>query len=363
MNGLFIVTGGGTGGHLYPALSVACEARKRRPDQPLLYIGGDSPAERRKVEKLGIPFQSYPLRGLRRHRILQNFGILLEHAKATARIKRILNAAPTGIVFGVGGYASAPAVLAARIARWPIVLHEQNSYPGVVNRWFSKYARAICITYEECKSYLSGPQPILTGLPIRPEVLPPEGWNRSEHLNNPPCILVLGGSQGARSLVETVLDTSLRMDEMNYPYRMVLQTGERNQDIAETFPPRSHVSAPAFIEDMASVYKSADLLICRAGAATLAEAAAWQLPAILVPLPTSTGNHQMKNALHYQRTGRAHVIAQGDLNRDLLFHAIFRILEDDSRRKSMIVGMASQADLQAHVKIMDVIESVAGGLS
>ncbi len=363
MNGLLIITGGGTGGHLYPALSVACEARRRRPDQPLLYIGGDSPVEKRKVEKLGIPFQGYPVRGLCRRRMSQNMEILLEHAKATAQAKRLLNSAPRGIVFGVGGYASAPAILAARIARWPIVLHEQNSYPGVVNRWFSQYARAICITYAECQRYLSGPPPVQTGLPIRPEVLPPEHWRRSERPSDPPCILILGGSQGARSLVETVLETSLYMDEIDYKYRMVLQTGEKNQDLVELFPPRSHISTPAFIEDMAPVYRSADLLICRAGAATLAEAAAWQLPAILVPLPTSAGDHQMKNALHYQRAGGAHVIAQNDLNKNLLFHTICRTLEDDSRRKNMITRMALQAELQAHVKVMDVIESVAGGLA
>jgi len=153
------------------------------------------------------------------------------------------------------------------------------------------------------------------------------------------------------------------MDEIDYKYRMVLQTGEKNQDLVELFPPRSHISTPAFIEDMAPVYRSADLLICRAGAATLAEAAAWQLPAILVPLPTSAGDHQMKNALHYQRAGGAHVIAQNDLNKNLLFHTICRTLEDDSRRKNMITRMALQAELQAHVKVMDVIESVAGGLA
>ncbi|HOE10631.1 MAG TPA: undecaprenyldiphospho-muramoylpentapeptide beta-N-acetylglucosaminyltransferase [bacterium] len=363
MNGLLIITGGGTGGHLYPALSVAREARRRRPDQPLLYIGADSPVEKEKMEKLGIPFQGYPVRGLRRRGMFQNIGILLEHAKATAQITRLLKSVPRGIVFGVGGYASAPAMLAARIARWPIVLHEQNSYPGVVNRWFSKYARATCITYTECQRYLNGPPPVLTGLPIRPEVLPPEGWRRSERPSNPPCILILGGSQGARSLVEIVFHTSLYMDEINYKYRMILQTGEKNRDLVEQCPPRSHIATPAFIEDMASVYRSADLLICRAGAATLAEAAAWQLPAILVPLPTSTGDHQMKNALHYQRSGGAHVIGQDNLNTTLLFRTISHTLEDDSRRKNMITGMALQAELHAHVKVVDVIESVAGGLA
>ena len=363
MDGLLVVAGGGTGGHLFPGLAVACEARRHRPDQPILYVGRDDPGERRKVERYDLEFKGLHVRGLQRRRIYRNVTILCEHAKATLQMKRILGSAPRGAVLGVGGYASAPAVLAARLSRWPIILHEQNSYPGVVNRYFSRHATAICITFEESQLHLSGPKPLLTGMPVRPEVHPPEGWQRGKEIGDPPCILLLGGSQGARSLVSVMLKASQVMDESGVPYRLILQTGVRNQDLVADLPERPHVLTPAFLEDMATVYKAADIVVCRAGAGTLAEAALWQLPALVIPLPTSAGQHQWNNARHFMRAGGARILPEEELDGNRLAKAIQQVLNNETLWRKMVAGMASQAHREAAAQVFAVIEQVTGGSS
>ena len=247
MDGLFVITGGGTGGHLFPGLAVAFEARRREPDQRILYVSRESAEEQERVEQHGFEFKGLTVRGLSRRRIHRNVKILYEHAKATLQMKGILSASARGAVLGVGGYASAPAVLAARLARWPIVLHEQNSFPGVVTRWFSKHAAAVCTSFEESHPHLEGPKPVLTGMPVRPEIQPPDNWSRGQDIKKPPCILVLGGSQGARALVKTVLDSIDHLDERNIEFRMILQTGQQNRDLVQGLPERGQIVTPATI--------------------------------------------------------------------------------------------------------------------
>lgn len=363
MDGLFVIAGGGTGGHLFPGLAVAREARRRQPGQPILYVGRDDPEERERVEHDGFEFKGLRVRGLQRRRIQKNMMILYEHAKATLQMKGILSAAQRGAVLGVGGYASAPAVLAARFSRWPIILHEQNSYPGVVTRYFSGHAAAICTTFEESHPHLAGPRPVVTGMPVRPKAQPPEGWARETELREPPCILLLGGSQGARALVTFMLDAAQQLDEWKITYRLIVQTGTRNQDLAADLPERPHVLTPTFIEDMASAYQEADLLVCRAGAGTLAEAALWQLPALIVPFPTSAGDHQTINARHYERSGGARVLPQEELDGPRLAKAIHHVLKNPSLWHEMSVGMSSQAYPGAAGRVVDVIEKVTGGPS
>jgi len=363
VNGLLVVAGGGTGGHLFPGLAVACEARRCRPDQTILYVGRDDPEERERVRRYGFEFKGLRVRGLQRRRIHKNAMILYEHSKATLQMKGVLGTAPRGAVLGAGGYTSAPAVLAAWLSRWPYILHEQNSYPGVVTRYFSSGAAAVCTTYEESHAYLAGSRHILTGMPVRPEVLPPEGWARGPEPGDPPCVLIVGGSQGARALVNLTLDAVEHLEKRNVRYRLVLQTGTRNQDLVANLPKRPHVRTVAFIEDMASAYKEADLLACRAGAGTLAEAALWRLPALVIPLPTSVGDHQRINALHYERAGGARVLSQDVLDGLRLATAIQDILQNAPVWSKMKTGMSSQARPEAALKVLQVIEQVTGGLS
>jgi len=361
MDGLFVITGGGTGGHLFPGLAVAFEARRREPDQRILYVSRESAEERERVEQHGFEFKGLTVRGLSRRRIHRNIKILYEHAKATLQMKGILSASARGAVLGVGGYASAPAVLAARLARWPIVLHEQNSFPGVVTRWFSKHAAAVCTSFEESHPHLEGPKPVLTGMPVRPEIQPPDNWSRGQDIKKPPCILVLGGSQGARALVQIALDSIDHLDERNIEFRMILQTGQQNRDLVQGLPERGQIVTPAFIENMADAYKAADLLVCRAGAGTLAEAALWQLPALIVPLPTSAGDHQTTNARHFERARAARVLPQDELDGARLARAIERILGNESLWREMIDGMRTQARPGAAAKILDTVEQAARG--
>jgi UDP-N-acetylglucosamine--N-acetylmuramyl-(pentapeptide) pyrophosphoryl-undecaprenol N-acetylglucosamine transferase len=160
-----------------------------------------------------------------------------------------------------------------------------------------------------------------------------------------------------------MLDAAPHLDEWKVQYRLILQIGIRNQDLVANLPDRPYVMTPTFIEDMASAYKAADLLVCRAGAGTLAEAALWQLPALVVPLPTSAGDHQRINATHYERAGGAQVLPQDELDGSRLARAVHRILKNPSLWREMAAGMRSQARPRAAAQVLDVIEQVTGGLS
>ncbi len=340
---LLVVTGGGTGGHLFPALAVVEAVQDLRPDQEILYIGRDAERDRREVEQRNIPFAGLPLMGLRRRITIENLKALWLFWRGVAKAKRLMRMYRNGVVFGVGGYVSAPAMIAGKRLGWPVCLHEQNTLPGLVNRTLARRCDQVYATYESSKQYLNNPNCKVTGFPLRKSILEAAANGETKQSLTVPHVLLLGGSQGARKLVELSNTVFQLLDEQNISYTGTVQTGERNFEMAKAMPWSGRIELVPFIDNMADAYRHTDIIISRAGAGSLAEIALWRIPSILVPYPYASGNHQERNAQEWQESGAAILLREPELTAETLTNELAGLLTNEGKRKDMHGCAASLA--------------------
>lgn len=346
-----VITGGGTGGHLYPALAVAESARGLATDLPILFIGREAERDRQEVERRNIPFYGFRLEGLRRRWSWSNFRALGRAVSAWLRCLLILRRYPRGVVFGVGGYVSAPAMMAGMALGWRVALHEQNALPGLVNRWMAPWCDVVYLTYSASKAWLKGSPCEVVGFPIRREML--EERKRGKHGGDAwrYSVLVIGGSQGAKRLVETSLRAFEDLENSGIAFKALVQTGPNNYEWAQTLSPPPSVELTPFIENMAEVYRDADLIVSRAGSGSLSEIALWGAPAILVPYPFASEDHQRVNAETFVEAGAAVLITEDELTPETLKHAVHELLSDDIQRAAMAQRMSRLAKDDAGERI------------
>ncbi len=354
---MLVVSGGGTGGHQFPALAIAQGCRERWPDEEVLFVGRDIDHERQAAEKCGLAYLGLNVDPIRRSLSVRNLLALIRLERATRQLQRRMRGR-MGTVITTGGYVSGPAAIAARRCAWPLVMHEQNSYPGLVTRTASRWAHTVCTTFESSHKHLPTNRLLLTGLPVRQSASPVFGWNRtvwplSDFL---PHVLIVGGSQGARALVESAGPVLLQITQADPPVcTAVLQTGARNRELIEGPDEQGGLRVRAFIDDMGSELEKADVIICRAGAGTLSEVALWQLPAILVPYPHAAGDHQRHNAEAFASEGAAEIIPESELTAESLHQSLLNLLQDTERRKAMSAAMARLAKPKALDSVLDAI--------
>ncbi len=356
---LIVFAAGGTGGHLFPALAVAGELRRRHSGAAIVFVGGTRGLETRLVPQAGFPLRTLPVSGL----------------KGTALGARLLAGGAAGLavgrccmwflahrpvlVVGAGGYASGPAVLAAWLLRVPTMLMEQNHFPGATNRWLAPRADAVCVPSEAAKARLHGIG-LVTGNPVRPEfaaIGPPPNAARM-------ALLVFGGSRGARSINRAMVAALPALAAMTPPPRIVHQTGpEEHEAVARAYAAHPGIEADVspFLDDMPRRLADADLVICRAGATTLAELAAAGRPAILVPFPFAADDHQRANAEVVRDSGAAVVVDDRDLDGARCAAEIAALALDGERRMRMGEASRTLARLDALVAIADVAESLLEG--
>jgi UDP-N-acetylglucosamine--N-acetylmuramyl-(pentapeptide) pyrophosphoryl-undecaprenol N-acetylglucosamine transferase len=356
---LIVFAAGGTGGHLFPALAVAGELRRRRPGAAIEFIGGTRGLETRLVPQAGFPLRTLPVSGLKGTKL---GGRLLAGAAAGLAVSRCCAwflARRPGLVVGAGGYASGPAVLAAWVLRVPTMLMEQNHFPGATNRWLAPRADAVCVPSEAAKARLHGIG-LVTGNPVRPEFAaigpPPNGARLS--------LLVFGGSRGARSINSAMTAALPQLAAMTPPPRIVHQTGpEGHETVARAYAAHPGVEAEIlpFLDDMPRRLAEADLVVCRAGATTLAELAAAGRPAILVPFPFAADDHQRANAEVVRDAGAAVVIDDRDLDGARCAAEIAALARDRDRRLRMGVAGRALALPDAAAAIAGVAESLLEG--
>jgi len=344
--------GGGTGGHLFPALAVAGELRRRRPGASILFIGGTRGLETRLVPQAGYPLRTLPLSGLKGSSLGRRLFAGGSAALAVVRCCGWFLAKRPDLVIGVGGYASGPAVLAAWVLRVPTMLMEQNHFPGATNRWLAPRADAVCVPSEAAKARLSGIG-LVTGNPVRPEFAtigaPPDRDRLS--------LLVFGGSRGARSINRGLVAALPGLAAMTPPPRVVHQTGpDDHAAIAEGYAayPALDAAMLPFLDDMPKRLSEADLVVCRAGATTLAELAAAGRPAILVPFPHAADDHQRANAEAVRDAGAAVVIEDRELDGARCAAEIEALAADRPRRLRMAEAARTLARLDATERIADV---------
>ena len=355
-NPYIVFAGGGTGGHLFPALAVARELGRRHPGTDIVFIGGTRGLETRLVPQAGFPLRTLPVSGLKGASAL---GVLLAGSAAAIGVLRCLSwfvARRPRLVVGVGGYASGPAVLAAWLLRVPTMLMEQNHFPGATNRWLAPRADVVCVPSEAAKARLRGVG-LVTGNPVRKEfttIGPPPGRDRM-------ALLVFGGSRGARSINRAMVAALPALSKMAPPPRIVHQTGpEEHASVARDYAghPALDADVRPFLDDMPRQLADADLVLCRAGATTLAELAAAGRPAILVPFPFAADDHQRANAETVRDAGAARVVEDRDLDGARVAGEIAALAGDPALRARMAAAARTLARPDAAERIADAADAL-----
>lgn len=348
-----ILATGGTGGHVFPALALAEELKKRNPELSLLFIGSDYGPEKRLVVKAGIEFKALPARGFL-GRGLKAIPAAYDLARSVLGAGRVIRSFRPDVIAGFGGYASFAPALAGHFLGVPLLLHEQNAIPGVANRILGRWADRVCVSLPDTKGFRA---PVtLTGNPVR-RAIRDAGFLRQGKRGNKLRLLVIGGSQGAHALNRFVSESLPGLKDFA---EIRLQTGSADLPMArEAF--MSHNLSPElvqpFFDDMAEAYSWADAILCRAGASTCAEVAAAGLPSILVPFPAAIHDHQTLNAQSLVKAGAAILVPETRL--DGLFAILKELSEDDEKLFSMSGNAIALGKNDASALIASEIEKIA----
>ena len=354
-----VIAGGGTGGHLYPGIAVAREVLRREPAARVSFAGTARGLEARVVPAEGFELDLIRSKGLKGKSLATMLrGAVLVPA-GLLDAWRLLSRRRPHVVVGVGGYSSGPVVLAAALRRIPTLVLEQNATPGLTNRLLARIVRAAAVTYSETLTFF-GRRGFVTGNPVRSEFFESSKFEvRSSKFGR---VLVLGGSQGAHAINMAMVAAAPRLVRSVPGLEVVHQTGQKDLAAVRESYERSGVSVRAepFIDAVAREMSEADLVICRAGATTLAELAAAGRPAVLVPFPAATDDHQRKNAKVLADAGAAVVIDERELTPERVSDQVGAILADDTRRRAMSAAMRGFARPDAAARIVDRLFELAG---
>ncbi len=324
-----IISGGGTGGHIFPAVSIANAVKAKCPDAKILFIGAEGRMEMTRVPEAGYEIKGLPVRGLIRPLWSpKNIGVMIDFFLSRHKVKRIIKSFKPQVAVGVGGYASAPTLNAAAAMGIPCLIQEQNSYAGVTNRSLAKKAAKICVAYDEMERFFPADRIIKTGNPVRQALLAntmtkAEAREAMGLQKDLPTILVIGGSLGARTINNSIAAGIQRFEQAGI--QVVWQTGKFYAEECERKAKEANVKIvrpQAFISDMATAYKAADIVISRAGASSISELCLLGKASILVPSPNVAEDHQTKNARALSDKGAAVFVPDNQAERTLVEEAV-----------------------------------------
>lgn len=352
-----IVSGGGTGGHIFPAVSIANAIKKQHPEAEILFVGAEGRMEMQRVPAAGYKIIGLPIAGFDRKNILKNIVVLWKILKCQMMAKKIIRDFSPMAVVGVGGYASGPTLRVAGKMGIPTLIQEQNSYAGVTNKLLAKSASRICVAYEGMERFFPKDKILMTGNPVRQSLLE-VSVSKDEAVRgfgfdpNKSTVLIIGGSLGARTLNESVLS---HLDEIrNSSVQFIWQTGKYySKEIKERLAkerevPNLHVTD--FISDMDKAYTAADLVISRAGASSISELCLLNKPSILVPSPNVAEDHQTKNALALSNKGAALFVKDCEAVEKLIRLSIETVAD-----KTVLASLGANAGKLAIPNSADVI--------
>lgn len=363
-----IVTGGGTGGHIYPALAIAKGIEEQYPGAEILYVGTERGLEADIVPQSGYPFKKISVSsGFARKLTIKNLKVFWQAGQGIFEAQKIVRQFKPDIVIGTGGYVCGPVVMAAVLNKTPTLIHEQNALPGITNKILSRFVTHVAVTFED--SIARFPQKTrihLTGLPVRPEFFSVDKGQAYARLNlqpNKPVLLVFGGSRGARKINAAMIDVlkkyhdSLQIVHVTGKgeYQRYLQSME---DAGIPLDNSGNINVIPYLYNMPDALAVANLVICRAGAATLAELTALGLPSILIPYPYAAENHQEYNARALAERGAAIMIKDQELTGELLVAQMDNLLAKPEQLAEMAEKSAQMGRSQALAEIIALIDSI-----
>lgn len=328
-----IISAGGTGGHIYPALSIINKIKEEEPNSEFLYIGTHNRMEKDIVPQKGIPFKSIEIYGFNRKQILKNVKTVKCLFKSYKECKKIIKDFNPDIVMGIGGYVTAPVVIAAKKLGYKTFIHEQNSVSGVSNKLLSKYSDLIAVSFKSSMEAFPKDKVIFTGNPVSENAIKMKPCSKSEFGldKNKKLVLFVMGSLGSSKMNNFLIDTMKQFENKNY--EIVFVTGKDMYEEIKKMKFPKNVFVVPYVNEIARLMKKTDLIISRAGASTLSEIIALELPSILIPSPYVTNNHQYKNALDLGKG--CILIEEKNLNSDILIKNIDEIINDENKIKEM----------------------------
>ena len=359
-----LVSGGGTGGHIFPALSIANELRRRYPESNILFVGAEGRMEMEKVPAAGYNIVGLPVSGFDRKNLLRNVKVIARLLKSMKLARKILKDFKPVIAIGVGGYASGPMLKAAQKQGIPTLLQEQNSYAGVTNKLLAAKADCICVAYEGMERFFPKEKIVLTGNPVRRNLLEcgasPEQARQAMGMDpNKKTILIIGGSLGARTINNAIIDGLAKIGEA-YDVQVIWQTGKiYDQQCREALDASGvkNVAQMAFISNMDMAYRAADLVVSRAGASSISELQLLGKAAILVPSPNVAEDHQTKNALALSTRDAAILVPDADASAQLV-DTMLATVADGEKIATLSGNVLQMALRDAAEHIVDEVEKI-----
>jgi len=360
----FIISGGGTGGHIFPALAIANQLKAELSEVEILFIGANGKMEMTRVPEAGYNIEGLDIFGICRdfswRSIRSNLKLPFVLYKTMRKAKAIMKRFKPDAVIGVGGYASGPALFAAQALKIPTIIQEQNSYPGKTNKWLAKRAEKICVAYDGLERFFPKEKIVKTGNPVRTEILNfqpklEKAYSFFELDKNKKTLLIIGGSQGARSINQAVLANIAQFKAMDC--QLLWQTGDffysTNENLLSNLMSHNIKIVP-FIKRMDFAYSVADCIVSRAGALAIAELAIVGTPTILIPLPTAAEDHQTVNAEQLSDKGAAIVLPDKEA-KEKLFDIVETLMNDTEKSKDLAQNIKKFAKPEAIVEIAMVI--------
>jgi len=355
-----IISGGGTGGHIFPAIAIANTLRARIPGIDILFIGAKDKMEMEKVPAAGYPIEGLWISGLQRKLTWKNLSFPFKVISSLIKARTIINRFKPDVVVGVGGFASGPVLRIATNKSIPSVIQEQNSFPGITNRLLSKKVNKICVAYDGMEKYFPKEKIVLTGNPVRKDVIEIEGKKDEAHKyfeleSGKKTVLVIGGSQGALAINKSIHADLGKFIKHNF--QLIWQTGKYYFETAQAAAKdmsSNGIRVKEFIDKMDYAYSLADVIISRAGAIAISEICAVGKPVILVPLPTAAEDHQTRNATSLVQKNAAIMVCDAEVNSKLT-DMVIQLLNDPDGQQALSRNLIKLSHADAADKIADEI--------
>jgi UDP-N-acetylglucosamine--N-acetylmuramyl-(pentapeptide) pyrophosphoryl-undecaprenol N-acetylglucosamine transferase len=355
----FILSGGGTGGHIFPAIAIANELKKRYPESEILFVGAADKMEMQKVPQAGYRIEGLWIAGIQRKLTLDNLMFPLKLASSLLKARRIIKQFKPDVVIGTGGFASGPLLKAASSLGIPTVIQEQNSYPGITNKWLSKQANKICVAYDNLDKFFPADKIVFTGNPVRQDIITEgdkaEAFGRFGLDPAKKTLLVLGGSLGSRR-INQLIDKELQW-LLSKNIQVIWQCGKFYFEEYRHHGDKENVSVLSFIDRMDLVYAAADVVISRSGASSVSELCIVGKPVMFIPSPNVAEDHQTKNAQAIVDKGGAVMLKESEL--DTKFGGAFsELIGNEEKRRSLSENIKKLAKVNATNDIVDEIEKL-----
>jgi UDP-N-acetylglucosamine--N-acetylmuramyl-(pentapeptide) pyrophosphoryl-undecaprenol N-acetylglucosamine transferase len=360
MSGTLLIAGGGTGGHIYPAIAIAREYLGRDAARRVIFVGTEKGLEKTIVPKAGFPLEFIEVGGLKGKGGLDLVKNIFRVPKGFLQAWKLIGKHKPSVVLGVGGYSSGPVLLAAKLRGFPTIVHEANAFPGLANRSLARFVTTVAVAFEEAGPRMKRKDAVVTGNPIRKEFFETKKPSQPATRNSQRLVL-FGGSQGSRIINDTMTGALLFLARLKDSLEIVHQTGPNELEKVQTAYRQSAFTSARvvpYLDPIVDEIAAADLVVCRAGAMTIGELAAIGRAAVLIPFAAATNNHQELNARVVERAGGAVVITENELSPERLAGAISEILSDPQRAARMGAAAKTLAVPDATKKIVDLVEKI-----